>query len=61
MTLLIITGRWALTSQASVSDCGAVEDRHAAPADDLQHPIRTDHAGSVLVDADAEQRRVLRR
>ena len=57
--MLIISGRCALTSQASVSECGAVDDRDAAPADDLQHAIRPDHAGRVLVDADAEQGRVL--
>ncbi len=57
-TLLIINGRCALTSQASVSDFSAVEDGDAAPADDLHDVIRADYRGGVLVDAQAEQRRV---
>ena len=38
---------------------GAVDDGDAASADDLEHAVGPDHARGVLVDADAEQRRVL--
>jgi hypothetical protein len=39
--------------------CRTVDDRDRAPADHLHHVIRADNAGGVLVDAQAEQARVL--
>ena len=38
---------------------GTVDDRDAPAADDLEHLVGPDDARGVLVDADAEQRRVL--
>ena len=36
-----------------------IDDGHAATADHLEHPVGSDVAGRVLVDADAQQARVL--
>ncbi len=54
-----MSGRWPWTSQASVSDFDAVDDRDRAAPDDLHDVVRADDAGGVLVDAEPEQARVL--
>ena len=54
-----MSGRWPPTSHASVSDAAPSMMVTLPPADDFHDPVGPDDAGGVLVDAEAEQRRVL--